>query len=136
MEKTNTFKTYAAQPLPEHIEPPKPMTAQELEAPAPTPVQLKETLRRVLAHVMTPARQQHLVHNLYECARKGDKWASQLLFDLLRGAKEHDSQTVEQSDVKPLTKKQCEEELAKLGFISVAPQSVPVKQVNPDPAKQ
>lgn len=103
-------------PLPEHVTPPNPMTPEELEAPAPTPVQLKETLRRVLAHVVTPAKLQHLIFKMYDCARNGDKWAAQLLFDLIRGAKEADPGTPEDSS-KPMSRKQVEEELAKLGFV-------------------
>lgn len=94
------------------------MTAEQLQAPAPTPVELKENLRRVLSHVVTPEKLQHLVFKLYDCARNGDKWAAQLLFDLIRGAKE-DSSTVEQSHSKPQSRKEVEEELTKLGWLKV-----------------
>lgn len=132
--KQHVTKHTPVPPLPSHVEPPKPMSEQELQEPAPTPAQLKETLRRVLAHVVTPDKLQHLIFKMYDHARNGDKWAAQLLFDLIRGAKESDSHTPEESNVPRLTKKQVEEELAKMGFISVAPsQGLTVKQVSPDP---
>lgn len=114
--KTKTTAWQSFGELPPHAAPPKPMTEQELEGPAPTPAELKDRLRKVLSHVCTPERLQHLVFRLYDCARHGDKWAAQMLFDMIRGAKEPDSPTVEQSDVKPLSRKQVEEELAKLGY--------------------
>ena len=105
-----TNLTKAAEPY----KPPPPITEEQLQAPAPTQAQLREQLRRVLAHVVTPEKLQTLVWSTYEKAKFGDKFAMEMIFDLLRGQREEPA--AEQSIVKSLTKQEVEDELAKLGY--------------------
>ena len=101
--------------LAEPYRPPTPLTAEQLNAPAPTPTQLRENLRRVIAHVITPDKLQLLVWSLYEKARAGDKFAAELVFNMIRGSREDG--TVESNTVKLLSPKEIDEELAKLGYV-------------------
>lgn len=96
--------------------PPAPMTPEQLEAPAPTPAELKALLRKVLATVVTPDRLQNLIHKLYESARQGDKWATEMLLDAIAQTKDKDQEAKDSHTVKPLSKKEIEQKLAELGW--------------------
>lgn len=106
--QTNLSKAAEPYRQPEH------MTAEQLEAPAPSQAQLKAMLRKVLAHVVTPDKLQTLVWSMYEKAKFGDKFAAELLFSLLRG--QRDEPDAETQTAKQLTKQEVEDELAKLGY--------------------
>lgn len=118
-----TNLTKAAEPY----KPPPPLTEEQLHTPAPTQAQLREQLRRILAHVVTPDKLQTLIWATYEKAKHGDKFAMEMIFDLLRGQREE--QAPEQSIVKTLTKQEVEDELAKLGYAKPS-NGITVKQSN------